>query len=81
MVYVLVNLLDNLEEEKMKNFKELLQQSLADNQMESLMPSREYTENERIYMQGYNDALNDMLEDFLAEYDEFMKNTYSPSLN
>jgi len=81
LVYVLVNLLDNLEEEKMKNFKELLQQSLADNQMESLMPSREYTENERIYMQGYNDALNDMLEDFLAEYDEFMKNTYSPSLN
>ena len=81
MVYVLVNLLDNLEEEKMKNFKELLQQSLADNQMETLMPSREYTENERIYMQGYNDALNDMLEDFLAEYDEFMKNTYSPSLN
>ena len=65
----------------MKNFKELLQQTLADNQMESLMPSREYTENERIYMRGYNDALNDMLEDFLAEYDEFMKNTYSPSLN
>ena len=65
----------------MKNFKELLQQSLADNQMESLMPSREYTANERIYMQGYNDALNDMLEDFLAEYDEFMKNTYIASLN
>ena len=65
----------------MKNFKELLQQTLADNQMESLMPSREYTENERIYIQSYNDALNDILEDFLAEYDEFMKNTYSPSLN
>ena len=32
-------------------------------------------------MQGYNDALNDMLEDFLAEYDEFMKNTYTASLN
>ena len=65
----------------MKNFKELLQQSLADNQMESLMPSREYTENKRIYMQGYTDALADMLEDFLAEYDEFMKNTYTASLN
>ncbi len=65
----------------MKNFKDLLQQTLEDNQLESLIPSREYTENERIYMQGYNAALNDMLEDFLAEYDEFMKHTYTPSLN
>ena len=65
----------------MKNFKDLLQQTLADNQMESLMPSREYTENERIYMQGYNDALQHMLEDFNAEYSEFMKNTYTASLN
>jgi len=65
----------------MKNFKELLQQSLADNQMESLMPSREYTENERIYMQGYTDALADMLEDFNDEYSDFLENTYTPSLN
>ena len=65
----------------MKNFKDLLQQTLEDNQLELLVSSREYTENERIYMQGYNDALNDMLEDFLAEYDEFMKNTYTASLN
>ena len=65
----------------MVNFKKVLQETLAENQIESLMPSREYTENERIYMQGYNDALNDMLEDFLAEYDEFMKNTYTASLN
>jgi len=65
----------------MKNFKELLQQTLADNQMESLMPSREYTENERRYMQGYNEALSDMLEDFNAEYNDFLKNVYKPSLN
>ena len=65
----------------MVNFKELLQQSLADNQMESLMPSREYTENERIYMQGYTDALSDMLEDFNAEYSDFLENTYTASLN
>lgn len=65
----------------MVNFKELLQQTLADNQMESLMPSREYTENERIYMQGYTDALNDMLEDFNAEYSDFLENAYKPSLN
>lgn len=65
----------------MVNFKEQLKQTLADNQIEALMPSREYSANERLYMQGYNDALNDMLEDFLAEYDEFMENTYKPSLN
>ena len=65
----------------MKNFKELLQQSLADNQIETLMPSREYTQDERIYMQGYTDALADMLEDFNAEYNAFMENTYTASLN
>ena len=65
----------------MKNFKELLQETLADNQMESLVPSREYSEDERIYMRGYNDALQHMLEDFNAEYSEFIKNTYTASLN
>jgi hypothetical protein len=67
--------------EKMDNFKNLLQGAIEDNQLESLIPSREYTENERIYMRGYNEALSDMLGDFIAEYDEFMKNTYTPSLN
>ncbi len=65
----------------MKNFKETLQQTLADNQIESLIPSREYTENERIYMQGYNEALSDMLEDFNAEYNEFMENINKVHLN
>ncbi len=65
----------------MKNFKDLLSETLAENQIESLMPSREYSEDERVYMRGYNDALSDMLEDFNAELDEFMKHTYTPSLN
>ena len=65
----------------MVNFKKVLSEALADNQIESLMPSREYTENERIYMQGYTDALADMLEDFNAEYNAFMENTYTASLN
>ena len=65
----------------MVNFKKVLSEALAENQIESLMPSREYTENERIYMQGYTDALADMLEDFNAEYGEFLENTYTPSLN
>ena len=65
----------------MKNFKDLLEETLTENKVEVLVPSREYSEDERIYMQGYNDALADMLEDFNAEYDEFMKHTYTPSLN
>ena len=65
----------------MENFKELLQQSLADNQLESLIPSREYSENERIYMRGYNAALSDMLDDFNAEYGEFVEHAFQPSLN
>ena len=65
----------------MHKFKELLQSSLEDNRIESLAPSREYTEDERKYMRGYTQALDDMLEDFNAEYDEFLKNTQEFSLN
>ena len=65
----------------MKNFRDLLEETIAENQIESLLPSREYSENERIYMRGYNAALNDMLEDFNAEYSGFIKLTEQPSLN
>lgn len=65
----------------MEAFKKLLQETLDDNRIEMLMESREYTENERVYMHGYNAALNDMLEDFLAEYDEFLKNANKIHLN
>jgi len=65
----------------MYNFKELLESSIEDTRIESLVPSREYTEDERVYMRGYAQALNDMLEDFTAEYDEFLENLHSPSLN
>jgi hypothetical protein len=65
----------------MDNFIKLLETSIEDNHLESLVPSREYTENERIHMRGYTKALNDMLEDFTAEYSEFLENLHSPSLN
>jgi len=45
------------------------------------MESREYTEDERVYMRGYNAALSDMLEDFNAEYSEFMENINKIHLN
>jgi len=65
----------------MVNFKKLLQETLDDNRIEMLMESREYTEDERVYMRGYNAALSDMLEDFLAEYNEFMENVNKIHLN
>jgi hypothetical protein len=70
-----------VKEKRMKNFKDLLEETLTENKVEALVPSREYSEDERIYMQGYNDALQHMLEDFNAEYSEFIKNTYTASLN
>jgi len=65
----------------MEAFKKLLQETLDDNRIEMLIESREYTEDERVYMRGYNAALNDMLEDFIAEYDEFLKNANKIHLN
>ena len=65
----------------MEAFKKLLQETLDDNRIEMLMESREYTEDERVYMRGYNAALSDMLEDFNDEYSDFLENTYTPSLN
>jgi len=65
----------------MVNFKKLLQETLEDNRIEALMESREYTEDERVYMRGYNAALSDMLEDFNAEYNEFMENVNKIHLN
>jgi hypothetical protein len=65
----------------MEVFKKLLQDTIEENRVEMLVESREYTEDERIYMRGYNQALEDMFEDFNDEYSTFMKNTYTYSLN
>ena len=65
----------------MEAFKKLLQGTIEDNRIEMLIESREYTAYERIYMKGYNAALKDMFEDFLAEYNEFIKNINTIHLN
>ena len=65
----------------MVKFKKVLIDIIEDNRLESLIPSREYTENEQIYMRGYTQALEDMLEDFNASMDEFYKDINNCSLN
>jgi len=65
----------------MENFRKKLKDTIEDNRLESLIPSREYTENEQIYMRGYTQALDDMLEDFNASMDEFYKDVNNCSLN
>jgi len=65
----------------MESFRNNLKDIIEDNHLESLIPSREYTENEQIYMRGYTQALEDMLEDFNASMDEFYKDVNNCSLN
>jgi hypothetical protein len=48
-------------------FKERLIDTIEDNQLEMLVPSREYTENEVLYMSGYTQALQDMLDDYNSD--------------
>ncbi len=62
-------------------FKETLLATIEDNRLEMLIPSREYSEEERVYMRGYNQALEDMLDDFDDELYTINHNKYTHSLN
>jgi len=62
-------------------FKETLLATIEDNRLEMLMPSREYSEEERVYMRGYNQALEDMLDDFDDELYTINHDKYTYSLN
>ena len=62
-------------------FKETLLATIEDNRLEILMPSREYTEEERVYMRGYNQALEDMLEDYDDDLYTINHNKHTFSLN
>ncbi len=65
----------------MANFKQSLLDALEDNRLEMIMPSREYTDNEIIFMRGYNQALKDMLEDYNNDIEDAIQNALTFSLN
>jgi hypothetical protein len=62
-------------------FKEYLIETIKDNQMELLLPSQEYTQEQIDYMRGYQQALQDMLDDFVDELDANTHEKYTYSLN
>ena len=62
-------------------FKETLLATIEDNRLEMLMPSREYTEEELVYMRGYNQALEDMLDDNDGDLYTINHDKYTFSLN
>jgi len=63
------------------DFKEYLQQAIEDNRLEMLMPSRERSEEEVLWMRGYQQALEDMLEDYNDDLDKIKREKYTFSLN
>ena len=62
-------------------FKETLLATIEDNRLEMLMPSREYSDEERVYMRGYNQALEDMLDDYDCGLYTINHDKYTYSLN
>jgi hypothetical protein len=65
----------------MDNYRKSLIESIEDNKIELVSPSREYTDTEVIYMKGYNQALQDMLEDFDNDFEAFLNELIQFQLN
>ena len=63
------------------DFKEYLQQAIEDNRLEMLIPSRERSEEEVLWMRGYQQALEDMFEDYTDDLDTIKREKYTFSLN
>lgn len=63
------------------SFKQSLIDAIEDNQMEMIMPSREYTDSEIVWMKGYNQALKDMLEDYDNDVEDAIQKSLTFSLN
>ena len=56
----------------MEHFKNSLVEAIESTNEEFQTPSREYSKTDLIFMAGYRQALQDMLEDFTEDYDKFL---------
>jgi hypothetical protein len=65
----------------MDNYRKSLTNAIEDNKVEMIAPSREYTNEEIIWMRGYNQALQDMLEDFDNDFKNFLNEIIKVQLN
>jgi len=65
----------------MENYRKSITKAIEDNEIEMLAPSREYTDEEIIYMKGYNQALQDMLDDFDNDFENFLNELIKTQLN
>ena len=65
----------------MENYRKSLTDAIEDNKIELVAPSREYTNEEVIWMKGYNQALQDMLEDFDSDFETFLNELIQFQLN
>jgi hypothetical protein len=63
------------------SFKQSILTAIEENQMEMIMPSREYTNNEIIWMRGYTQALKDMIEDYDNDIEDAIQKSVDFSLN
>jgi len=63
------------------SFKQSILDAIEDNKLEMVMPSREYSDGEIIWMRGYTQALKDMLEDYDNDIEDAIKNSLTFSLN
>jgi len=65
----------------MENYRKSIADAIEDNKIELLAPSREYTDEEIIWMKGYNQALQDMLEDFDNDFKNFLNELIKAQIN
>jgi hypothetical protein len=63
------------------SFKQSILDAIEDNQLEMIIPSREYNDNEIIWMRGYTQALKDMIEDYDNDIEDAIKKSLTFSLN
>ena len=65
----------------MDKYRKLIVDTIEDNKVEMIAPSREYTDEEILYMKGYNQALQDLLEDFDNDFENFLNEMIKIQLN